>query len=207
MAPRGNQMLGNAHFRKHWTKRVKTWFNQPARKNRRRQARTAKAAAIAPRPVAGLLRSVVRCPGQRHNAKLRLGRGFSLQELKAAKISKTEAKTIGIAVDYRRTNKTAEGLKANADRLKEYKAKLILFPKKLSAPKKGDSSAEELKVAAQLRGDILRVSHAVTFEEPRAITEAERKVEVFRLLRRERADKKYRGKREKRARDAAEENK
>ncbi|PIC51312.1 hypothetical protein B9Z55_001870 [Caenorhabditis nigoni] len=207
MAPRGNQMLGNAHFRKHWHKRIKTWFNQPARKLRRRQNRQAKAVEIAPRPVAGLLRSVVRCPNKRYNTKTRLGRGFSLQELKAAGISQVEARTIGIAVDVRRTNKTAEGLKANADRLKEYKAKLILFPKKLSAPKKGDSSAEELKVAAQLRGDILPLSHAITFEEPRQVTEAERKVEIFRLLRKERADKKYRGKREKRARDAAEENK
>ena len=67
--------------------------------------------------------------------------------------------------------------------------------------------AEELKVAAQLRGDILPLSHTITFEEPRQISEAERKVEIFRLLRKERADKKYRGKREKRARDAAEENK
>lgn len=56
MAPRGNQMLGNAHFRKHWHKRIKTWFDQPARKLRRRQNRQAKAVEIAPRPVAGLLR-------------------------------------------------------------------------------------------------------------------------------------------------------
>ncbi|CAD6190997.1 unnamed protein product [Caenorhabditis auriculariae] len=207
MAPRGNQMLGNAHFRKHWSRRVKTWFNQPARKVRRRENRQEKAATVAPRPVAGLLRSVVRCPSRRFNMKLRLGRGFSLQELKAAGIGKNEARTIGIAVDYRRTNKTAEGLKANVERLKEYKSKLILFPKKLSAPKKGDSSAEELKVASQLRGDILPVSHVITYEEPRAITEAERKVQIFRLLRKERADKKYAGKREKKAKEAAEENK
>ncbi|CAI5438963.1 unnamed protein product [Caenorhabditis angaria] len=207
MAPRGNQMLGNAHFRKHWHKRIKTWFNQPARKLRRRENRQAKASAIAPRPVAGLLRSVVRCPGKRYNTKTRLGRGFSLQELKAAGISQAEARSVGIAVDARRVNKTAEGLKANVDRLKEYKSKLILFPKNLNAPKKGDSSAEELKVAAQLRGDILPLTHTVTFEEPRAITDAERKVEIFRLLRKERADKKYKGRREKRARDAAEENK
>lgn len=67
--------------------------------------------------------------------------------------------------------------------------------------------AEELKVAAQLRGDVLPLSHTITFDEPRQVTDAERKVEIFRLLRKERADKKYRGKREKRAREAAEENK
>lgn len=59
MAPRGNQMLGNAHFRKHWTKRIKTWFNQPGRKLRRRENRQKKALAISPRPVGGLLRYAV----------------------------------------------------------------------------------------------------------------------------------------------------
>ncbi|EYC24787.1 hypothetical protein Y032_0013g2108 [Ancylostoma ceylanicum] len=105
-------MLGNAHFRKHWMKRVKTWFNQPGRKLRRRENRQNKALAISPRPVAGLLRSVVRCPSQRYNRKVRLGRGFTLDELKAVGIGKREARTIGIAVDYRRTNKSLEGLKS-----------------------------------------------------------------------------------------------
>ncbi|KHJ85068.1 ribosomal protein L13e [Oesophagostomum dentatum] len=133
-------MLGNAHFRKHWTKRIKTWFNQPGRKLRRRETRQKKAVAISPRPVAGLLRPVIRCPTQRYNRKVRLGRGFTLEELKAVGIGRHEARTIGIAVDYRRTNKSLEGLKANVERLKEYKSKLILFPKKLSAPRKGDSN-------------------------------------------------------------------
>ena len=56
-------------------------------------------------------RSVVHCPSQRYNSKVRLGRGFTLQELKAAGVGKREAKTIGIAVDFRRTNKSVEGLK------------------------------------------------------------------------------------------------
>lgn len=55
-------------------------------------------------------RPVVRCPGQRYNQRVRLGRGFSLQELRAAGIGKREAKTIGISVDYRRTNRSLEGL-------------------------------------------------------------------------------------------------
>ena len=29
MAPKGNNVIPNAHFRKHWQTRVKTWFNQP----------------------------------------------------------------------------------------------------------------------------------------------------------------------------------
>lgn len=67
--------------------------------------------------------------------------------------------------------------------------------------------AEELKVAAQLRGDILPVSNTYTPEAPRAITEAEKKIEIYRHLRRVRADKRHRGMREKKAREAAEENK
>ena len=75
-------MLPNAHFKKHWERYVRTWFNQPGKKKRRRQKRLEKAARVAPRPVAGLLRPVVRCPTFKYNTKVRAGRGFSLEELK-----------------------------------------------------------------------------------------------------------------------------
>lgn len=110
MAPKGNNMIPNAHFHKHWQKRIKTWFNQPARKLRRRQTRIAKAAALAPRPAAGLLKPIVRCTSIRYNTKARLGRGFSLEELKGAGLSKQTARSFGIAVDFRRTNKSVESL-------------------------------------------------------------------------------------------------
>jgi large subunit ribosomal protein L13e len=32
-----NNVIPNQHFKKKWQFRVKTWFNQPARKLRRRQ--------------------------------------------------------------------------------------------------------------------------------------------------------------------------
>merc|ERR1711907_755388 len=54
-----NNMIVNEHFRKYWQRYVKTWFDQPAKKKARRLARAKKAAAVAPRPVAGALRSVV----------------------------------------------------------------------------------------------------------------------------------------------------
>merc|ERR1712232_484117 len=76
-------------------------LNQAARKKRRSLARKAKAAKVAPRPVAGLLRPVVHPPTQRYNMKLRLGRGFTLAELREAKIAPKLARTIGIAVDHR----------------------------------------------------------------------------------------------------------
>lgn len=82
MAPKRNNMIPNGHFHKDWQRRVKTWFNQPARKYRRRIRRIKKAQAVAPRPVQGLLRPIVRCPSVRYNKKLRLGRGFTIEELK-----------------------------------------------------------------------------------------------------------------------------
>ena len=61
-----------------------------------------------------------------------------------AGIHKKVARTIGISVDPRRRNKCTESLQANVQRLKEYRSKLILFPRKPSAPKKGDSSVSTL---------------------------------------------------------------
>ena len=119
---------------------VKTWFNQPARKERRRAARIDKAARLAPRPASGPIRPIVHCTTRRYNTKLRAGRGFSHDELKSAGIYKKQAKTIGIAVDHRRRNKSVESLQVNAQRLKLYKSKLIVFPRKASKSKKGDSS-------------------------------------------------------------------
>ena len=118
-----NNVIPNQHFKKKWQFRVKTWFNQPARKERRRigaprpqppptmlppsraslcsgsgvarshwtqthrirplpAARAEKAAKVFPRPVAGLLRPVVRGQTLRYNTKRRVGRGFTHEELK-----------------------------------------------------------------------------------------------------------------------------
>ena len=71
-----NNVLPNGHFGKHWQNYVKTWFNQPGRKKRRRVARQNKALAVAPRPVAGPLRPVVRCPTFKYNTKVRQGKNI-----------------------------------------------------------------------------------------------------------------------------------
>merc|ERR1719336_1856219 len=114
---------------------MRTWFDQAGRKKRRLMNRQKKAAKLSPRPAAGLLRPVVHPPTQRYNMKLRLGKGFTLDELREAKIPPKLAPTIGIAVDHRRRNRCVESLQANVDRLKQYQAKLLIFPKK--AGKKG----------------------------------------------------------------------
>merc|ERR1712227_1070540 len=124
-----NNMIAQEHFKKYWQRYVKTWFDQPAKKKARRLARAKKAAAVAPRPVAGALRSVVHPPTQRYNSKVRIGRGFSLAEIKAAGLGKREAQSLGIAVDHRRRNKSVEGQEANVQRLREYRSKLVVFPK------------------------------------------------------------------------------
>ncbi|KAJ7360440.1 60S ribosomal protein L13 [Desmophyllum pertusum] len=102
MAPKHNNMIHNNHFHKQWQNYVRTWFDQPGRKKRRRLARNKRAVQVAPRPVAGALRPIVRCPTFKYNTKIRAGRGFTLEELKAAGISRKVAPTIGIAVDHRR---------------------------------------------------------------------------------------------------------
>merc|ERR1712056_113172 len=96
---------------------MKTWFDQAGRKKRRMQNRKKKAAKIAPRPAAGLLRPVVHPPTQRYNMKLRGGRGFTLEELKKAGVPRRQARTIGIAVDHRRHNHCEESLTENVARL------------------------------------------------------------------------------------------
>ncbi|XP_054721566.1 60S ribosomal protein L13-like [Uloborus diversus] len=204
MAPKRNNMIPNGHFHKDWQRYVKTWFNQPMRKKRRHVQRVKKARLIAPRPAAGPIRPVVRCPSFRYHTKQRLGRGFSLEELKAAGIHRKEARTIGIAVDVRRRNKSVESLQKNVQRLKVYKSKLILFPRKLSKPKKGDATEEEVKMATQLKGVIMPVKKHYTREKARVPTAQEKKFNAFATLRTARADARLWGKRQKKAKEAAE---
>ncbi|KAK2991286.1 hypothetical protein RJ640_024551 [Escallonia rubra] len=49
---------------------------------------------------------------------------------RAAGIPKEVAATIGMAVDHRRRSRSLEGLQANVQRLKSYKSKLVVFPRR-----------------------------------------------------------------------------
>uniref|UniRef100_A0A8C5NTZ3 Large ribosomal subunit protein eL13 n=1 Tax=Jaculus jaculus TaxID=51337 RepID=A0A8C5NTZ3_JACJA len=175
MAPSRNGMILKPHFHKDWH----TWFNQPARKIRRHMARQAKVQRITPRPASG---PIVWCPTVRYHTKVQAGRDFSLEELRVAGIHKKVAQTVGISVDPRRQNKSTESLQANVQRLKEYHSKLILFPRKPSAPKKGDSSAEELKLATQLTGPVMPIHNVYKKEKARAITGEEKNFKAFASL-------------------------
>lgn len=177
------------------------------RKKRRHLKRVEKAKRLAPRPAAGSLRPLVVCPTLRYNSKLRLGRGFTTDELKAAGVSPKMARTIGLSVDKRRKNRSIDSLQRNVERIKAYKARLILFPNNPKKPHKGDSSAEEVKLATQLKGTILPITNRsnLKLEKARKPTAEEKALRVYKTLRKERADKKYKGQRERKARLAEEE--
>ena len=134
--PPHNNAIQRPHLRKHYQKWIRTWFNQPARKLRRITKRRELAQKVFPRPTQALRPSVSK-PTFRYTGQLRLGRGFSLQELAEVKINPRFAQSVGIAVDYRRTNKSVESIQRNVARLKAYLAKLVLLPKKAGTPHKG----------------------------------------------------------------------
>jgi large subunit ribosomal protein L13e len=62
-----------------------------------------------------------------------------LDELKLAGIRKKEAKGLGIVVDHRRRSKSEEGQNLNIERLKSYRQRLVVFPRKHGKPKSGDA--------------------------------------------------------------------
>lgn len=145
-----SKVLPNVHLAKDWQEKVRTFFNQPAKKLKRRQARSAKAKRLGPNPT-HLLRPVVRGQTRRYNNKQKLGRGFTLEELKKAGISGVNyARSLGIVFDRRRKDCNEETLKTNADRLKEYLNKMILHPRKgkvAKAPQKKEATGDQIKFA------------------------------------------------------------
>ncbi|KAI1323100.1 putative 60S ribosomal protein L13 [Xylariaceae sp. FL0255] len=208
MAISHNNQIQKNHFRKDWQRRVRCHFDQPTKKIARRAARAAKAAAVAPRPV-DKLRPVVRCPSIRYNRRLRAGRGFTLTELKEAGIPRLVAPTIGISVDFRRQNLSEESLTANVARLKAYKERLIVFPRKgAKHAKAGDSKDINLSktevvssIAASL--PIVPVGPGVV-EIKKSDMPAPVKGGAYVALRQARSEARLKGVREKRAKDAAE---
>ncbi|KAI4959200.1 hypothetical protein J4E86_002922 [Alternaria arbusti] len=209
MAIKHNQQIQKNHFHKDWQRYVRCHFDQPGKKKSRRNARVAKAAKVAPRPV-DKLRPVVRCPTIKYNRRVRPGRGFSLVELKAAGIPRKFARTIGISVDPRRQNLSEEGLKANVERLQEYRKRLILFPRRNGKTKSGDASAEDVKAAksadnlVQSTAAALPIKNVVQLEEG-PIGNYEATENAYRKLRDARSEARLVGVREKRAKAKAEE--
>jgi len=138
----------------------------------------------------------------RYNAKVRLGRGFTLEELKGAGLTKAFAQTIGVAVDHRRKNKSEGPLAENIARLKKYQAQLILWPKRRETPKHprkaNEASHEERSKTEQFTGELLPITHKDVRVKAQVV-EPMGKGSAFVTLRRARADAKYIGRRKKRA--------
>lgn len=206
-----NNIIPNVHLRKHWQRiGVKTYFNQPANKKRRIIRRQERAARLEPRPVQQL-RPVVRCSTQRYNKRQRLGRGFTLDEIKAAGLGAAFARSVGIAVDHRRKNKSVEAFQINVQRLKTYKEKLVLFPKHENKPRKGlinDASADLCKSVVESQNTdrvLLGLTQDKALLDPVAITKDMKDRKVYRELRQEWANAFYQGAKKKRAEEATKE--
>jgi len=205
--PKGNSIIPNAHFHKKNLGKYgpyppKSRNNQASRKAVRRAARATKAAKVAPRPLKAL-RPSVQCATVKYNMRARLGRGFTRQELKDAKIDPKYARTIGIAVDNRRRNRCIESLQVNSARLKAYMAKLVVFPKKKKSPKAGDekdaaklASAEQQSTAAAF--PLAPIDKSA---QTKAVTADMKKFNAYAKLRNERVMLRYAGIRAKRIQD------
>ncbi|CAD8136377.1 unnamed protein product [Paramecium octaurelia] len=197
-----NQQLPNAHMRKHWTRFVKTFYNQPAAKRRRQLRRRAQALSASPRPVE-LLRPVVRGQTIKYNNVQKLGRGFSLIELKEAGLNGAFARTVGIAVDHRRRNLNQEELNNNVKRLKAYLQKLVLYPRVAGKPKNGvvkDSTNEVAAhpVAQNTNPEVITFQRTPKREKATVISKELRAKNVYRRLRQEWYNAKFVGVKEKR---------
>ena len=144
-----NNAVPHVHQRKHYHPsssqqgNIKHFLGQPKKAQSRRIRREKKAKRAFPRPVKAL-RPTVACPTVRYNMRKRLGRGFSVEEIRAAKINPRYAATIGIKVDARRRNVSEEGLTANTQRLRTYLSKLVLYPRSKKATQPGEATAAEI---------------------------------------------------------------
>jgi large subunit ribosomal protein L13e len=150
------------------------------------------------------LRPIVRGQTNKYNTKIRAGRGFSLAELKAAKINRKQAHGIGISVDHRRKNRSEESFQVNVDRLKVYRSKLVVFPRNATSKrvKKGDATKEERQNAKQITSrHVLPIAVKSSKIKARKITKEEREATVTKVLRKALTDSKLWGVREKRAKE------
>jgi len=132
-----------------------------------------------------------------------------------AGIPRKLAPTIGISVDHRRSNHSQESLTANVDRLKSYKARIILFPRKSGQHKKLDSSESDVKAVQDGSAKtVSRVGSAFAVETGTGLAHGFSEVKSgempkgeeapYKKLRELRAEQRYAGIREKRAKLKAE---
>merc|ERR1712190_386804 len=96
----------------------------------------------------------------------------------------------------------AESLQANVNRLKLYKSKLVVFPKKSGKKgvKKGDTPRSELQnVAQNTLKEIIPVERPQLRIKARAISADEKEASAYKKIQKARAEKKYFGANKKKA--------
>eukprot|EP01100_Stratorugosa_tubuloviscum_P004696 TRINITY_DN2184_c0_g1_i2.p1 TRINITY_DN2184_c0_g1~~TRINITY_DN2184_c0_g1_i2.p1 ORF type:complete len:216 (+),score=100.98 TRINITY_DN2184_c0_g1_i2:176-823(+) len=198
-----NNVIPNGHFHKNWERFVKTWFHQAPQKKARRIARKEKARKLFPRPAKGSIRPLVRPPTIKYNNRLRLGKGFTIEEIKTVGLNPRYARSVGISVDYRRRNKSEESLKLNVGRIHSYLSKLVVLPLKNTVPnkKKNEISRKSLRKFKRIKFGKIHPNYKDDKKqvEFRKITPTERRSAVWRIIKTGRKDERFIGKRKKRA--------
>lgn len=112
---------------------------------------------------------------------------FPLFCLLAAFFAARYAKTVGIAVDARRRNRSVAAKQANVARLQDYKARLVVFPRGSNQkPRGGDAAPEDTASATQISGinTIAKPDATPEFasiEEARAAGSAYKSLRIVRL--------------------------
>ncbi|CAD2104432.1 60S ribosomal protein L13-2, putative [Plasmodium vinckei brucechwatti] len=187
-----NNVLPNVHLHKWWQRYVRVDFSKNIKRKQRRLLREKRQKQNGPTPIEKL-HPVVHCPTQRYNYKTRLGKGFTLDEIKAVKLTPSAARSIGIIVDKRRKNRCEESLKANAERLQKYLNSLVMIPLKKDKPKNGiggipaDATKEVIeqnKERKQLRSIFKKGSSVKPFYETIETSKIDQSSSAYKTLRR-----------------------
>ena len=110
-------------------------------------------------------------------------------------MSRKFARTIGISVDHRRRNRSLEGLQANVQRLKEYKSKMILFPKNPKKPRADEAKPEEWSKVTPFEGKVvLPLKMKEKRDKAKRLSDAEKKFSAYGAIQEARKVQKNAGK-------------
>jgi len=178
---RNNNMVPRTQLHKDWQRWIKTHFDQPAKAKKRALKRRARAKGKAPRPLRKL-RPIVQCGTQRHNMRARMGRGFTPMELKRVGIDSPQyARTIGIAVDMRRKNRSSEHMERNLKRLREYLGNLVLFPVEPMGKDRDDKEKMVAFLTAQHQAKLKMAGHRTFLKTPMRYMHKRKHVQMVRM--------------------------
>jgi len=126
-----NNSIPKAHFKKKWKSNIKTWFATFQKKKKRTKKRKEKdkySFSLA-KISRDFLRPLVHSPTKLHNMKIKIGRGFSKNELSKASISKKDSFSLGIGFDKRRRSKSVSE-QLNFRRIENFLERAVFEKKK-----------------------------------------------------------------------------